>query len=237
MPEEQEEKTVRILTFSGKQSDWDMWSKKFLAMAKRKKYKGVLTGTIAIPNETAALTAEPEKKARDANERAYSDLILSCNDEISFGIVDNATTTENPSRNANLAWRELVDHYDPDTGTIVVELKREFSTSRIKLGQKPEEWIQHLEKIRAKLRKHGTRLDDNDIMIQVLNNLPESYDSTVERLEVKFNEGSLTVKEMKRDIASKHRRLERYENQEENDDKEETALIAKQFKGRCKNWT
>ena len=63
MTDEQEEKSIRALTFSGKDEDWDMWSKKFLAMAQRKKYKNVLTGKTNIPKEDATLTDEDEKKA------------------------------------------------------------------------------------------------------------------------------------------------------------------------------
>ena len=97
MTEEQEEKSIRVLTFSGKDEDWDMWSKKFLAIAQRKKYKDVLTGKKQIPKEDEDLTDDEEKKAREANEKAYSDLILSCTDEISFGLVEGATTNDNPS--------------------------------------------------------------------------------------------------------------------------------------------
>ena len=90
MVNNQEEKSIRILTFSGKDEDWDMWSKKFLAMAQRKKYKNVLTGKAAIPREDTVLTDDDEKKTREANEKAYSDLILSCTDEVSFGLIESA---------------------------------------------------------------------------------------------------------------------------------------------------
>ena len=37
-----EEKSIRIIEFSGKQSDWDGWSEKFLAKAEHKGYKKLL---------------------------------------------------------------------------------------------------------------------------------------------------------------------------------------------------
>ena len=92
MTNKQEEKSIHVLTFSGKDEDWDMWSKKFLAMAQHKKYKNVLTGKTNIPKEDATLTDNDEKKAREANEKAYSDLILSRTDEVSFGLVEGAIT-------------------------------------------------------------------------------------------------------------------------------------------------
>ena len=33
-----EERAIRIIEFSGKQSDWDGWSEKFLAKAEMKRY-------------------------------------------------------------------------------------------------------------------------------------------------------------------------------------------------------
>ena len=50
---ETEERSIRILTFLVKEEDWDMWSKKFLAMAVRKKYKKILLGDIMVPKENA----------------------------------------------------------------------------------------------------------------------------------------------------------------------------------------
>ena len=155
MVKDQEEKSIRILTFSGKDEDWDMWSKKFLAMAQRKKYKSVLTGKTAIPREDAVLTDDNEKKAREANEKAYSDLILSCTDEVSFGLIESAVTNENPSGDCSLTWKELNSEYDPDMGTALADLKKEFAQSKLELEQKPEEWIRSLEKIQTKLKTHG----------------------------------------------------------------------------------
>ena len=76
MVHDQKEKSIGVLTFSWKDEDWDMWSKKFLAMAQRKKYKDVLTGKTTIPKEDATLTNDNKKEARAANEKAYSNLIL-----------------------------------------------------------------------------------------------------------------------------------------------------------------
>ena len=102
MMSDQDEKAIRVLNFSGKQDDWDMWSRKFLAMAYRKKYQGVLTGKTPIPKESAILTNDDEKKAAKANTRAYSDLMLSCSN-ITFGIVESAVTNDNPNGDSTMA--------------------------------------------------------------------------------------------------------------------------------------
>ena len=115
---DQDEKAIRVLNFSGKQDDWDMWSRKFLAMAYRKKYQGVLTGKTPIPKESAILTTKDETKAAEANTRAHSDLMLSCSDMITFGIVESAVTNDNPNGYSTMAWKLLKEKYDADTGTM-----------------------------------------------------------------------------------------------------------------------
>ena len=100
-----------------------------------------------IPKEDETLMNDDEKKAREANEKAYSDLILSCTNEVSFGLVEGAITDDNPSGDSALAWKELNEEYDPDVGTALANLKREFAQSKLDVEQKPEEWIRSLEKI------------------------------------------------------------------------------------------
>ena len=38
------EKAIRVLPFSGKREEWNMWSKKFLARAKKLGYRHILKG-------------------------------------------------------------------------------------------------------------------------------------------------------------------------------------------------
>ena len=197
MTDKQEEKSICVLTFSGKDEDWDMWSKKFLAMAQRKKYKDILTGKTNIPKEDATLTNEDEKKAREANEKAYSDLILSCTDEVSFGLVEGAITKDNPSGDSALAWKEFNEEYDPDVGTALADLKREFAQSKLDVEQKPEEWIRSLEKIQTKLKTHGHEIMKDDMILHILSNLPEEYDNTIERLEESYGTKTLDLKTIK----------------------------------------
>ena len=59
------EKTIRIVQFSGKKTDWRMWSKQFLAMSGKKGYKEVLTGKVTVP----AATETPDAIAQDTLSR------------------------------------------------------------------------------------------------------------------------------------------------------------------------
>ncbi len=77
-------KSIQLLVFYGKTSDWEGWSKKFLARGKRLGYKKLLLGRDKIPTETEyqqALTSNEKDymKHLESNEQAYEKIILSIN--------------------------------------------------------------------------------------------------------------------------------------------------------------
>ena len=70
-----------------------MWSKKFLAMSAKKNYKNVLIGKTAIPaaSDVISTSDDAEKarlKAREGNNNAYHNLILSNINNVAFNIMD-----------------------------------------------------------------------------------------------------------------------------------------------------
>ena len=67
MEETNDEKTIRVITFSGKKTEWPIWEEKFLARAARKKYKDVLLRKVEIPKSTDDLTtSNTENKKKKA---------------------------------------------------------------------------------------------------------------------------------------------------------------------------
>ena len=163
-----------------------MWSKKFLALSGRKKYKDLLTGITTTPPAADAIdvsqTGGPEKqKAQDENEMAYHNLVLANPNKVAFNIINNATTTDLPDGDAALAWKRLSGKYESKSATNVVDLVRKFSQSRLtSLNKDPDEWIVDLEIMKARLDDMNYPITDTSFFIHVLNNLPEEYDSIVE---------------------------------------------------------
>ena len=130
------EKTIKIIEFNGKINEFRMWHKKFLARATLKGYKLTLLGKVAVPKhdeELSGSSAEVKRKqnARKANNMMYSDLLLCMTDEVGFGTVTEATSEDLPDGDAALAWKKLVEKYQPKTGANMVQLKLEFATSRM----------------------------------------------------------------------------------------------------------
>ena len=95
-----------------------MWSKQFLARAHKKGYKAILEGKVQVPHDNEVIPDDNDankKKllARQMNEEAYSDLLLSMKTEAAFNLVDAATTPELPHGSAKVAWDNLNKRYLP----------------------------------------------------------------------------------------------------------------------------
>jgi len=155
-------KTIRIIPFSGKEEDWNWWSKTFMATATVKGYKDVL---VPIDPETPA--------ELDDNNLAYNDLILSCQEDISFGIIEESVSTTFPNGDARVAWKNLRDRFEPNTGAAKVQLKQEFHQTKLSNADKdPDPWMTSLELKRRRLTL-GATMKDDDMILHILNSLPK----------------------------------------------------------------
>ena len=52
-------------------------------------------------------------RLRKANKRAYCDLVLACQGDIGFDLVDETVTADLLESDANLAWKKLKERFDP----------------------------------------------------------------------------------------------------------------------------
>ena len=43
-------KAIKVLKFTGKESEWDHWSEKFIALTRARGFAGILLGTEQAPN-------------------------------------------------------------------------------------------------------------------------------------------------------------------------------------------
>lgn len=98
-------KVSRVIGFSRKEEDWNKWSKTFLAMATIKGYRSAL-----IPEN------EDKNISSKDNVRAYSNLIIACQDNVVFGFIEEATSVMFTNGDAKVAWRNLKEKFEPTTG-------------------------------------------------------------------------------------------------------------------------
>ena len=127
-----EENAIRIITFSGKKSDWRQWSQKFLAVVHRRGFRSYIDGTNTI---TSASTDNEMK----LNTAGYNELLLSMKDDVSFGLVDDSTTTVCPEGDARLAWTKLESKFESQTSASRVKLMNQLTSNKLeKLLQDPD---------------------------------------------------------------------------------------------------
>jgi hypothetical protein len=213
-------KAIRIIPFSGKDEDWNRWSKTFLATATIKGYREILQ-----PNDP---TTEIDKKG---NMFAYNDLVLSCQDDVTFGIIDESISQDYPDGDARLAWSNLKKRFEPNTGAAKVQLKLEFSQLKLEnVEEDPDPWMTMLELKRRRLKTMGVDMKDEDLILHILSNLPKEYEVVIEMCEENLSSGTLSIATLKERIRARFQRL-----QKSSENKEEAiGLFAKkQFKKSC----
>ena len=128
MSEDQTEnlKTIRVLTFSSKQQDWDEWSQKFLSMALERGYRDIIEDKERLPTESLKndnsgnyQLNESErndlKRKRKANVRGYRDLQLACK-HLAFQLVSIAKMKILPNGCLKTAWESLKEDFEPTEG-------------------------------------------------------------------------------------------------------------------------
>ena len=248
-------KSIRVIEFSGRTTDWEGWSEKFLARAKRKGYKKLLLGTLPVPKASEYAEADGKSDAAskkvvnlgDKNEEAFEDVILSVNHttkegKVAFSLVKNCKTSDFPEGNCKFAWDRLVAKYAPKTAPSLLKLKKQFANSKLGDADKhPDEWITELESLRNDMDKISlsARMTDQDFMIHVLNNLPVEYDVVLDGMESRLmlpdeDANKLTIEDIRAKLNNRFERMDERESQA----KQEVALIAnfqRQFKGICRN--
>ena len=228
-----EEKAIRIIPFSGKKNDWRQWSRKFLAIAHRRGFKEYLDGTKTI---TSTSSADEIQK----NTQAYNEMLLAMSDDVSFGLVDESTTTLCPDGDAKLAWTKLQSKFESQTSASRVKLMNQFTNNKLrKLSQDPDVWISELELLRTRLQKMGSNIDESYVMIHIMNNLPSAYDNLIDSLEDKLGASTdaLTLESLREKLSEKYEKIKmrkRFKTEESDSDDDEKALFAGgKFKGRC----
>lgn len=71
-------------------------------------------------------TDAEELEARVANRKGYNALILACDDDVRFDLIDQAKTTRHPKGDACEAWINLKTKFEPEDGLSMIELKEDF---------------------------------------------------------------------------------------------------------------
>ena len=78
-------------------------------------------------------------RLRKVNNHACCDLVLACQGDIGFDLVDKAVTVDLPKGGLNLAWTKLKERFDPQDAGDKLRLKEKFTNSKL------SDWRENLE--------------------------------------------------------------------------------------------
>jgi gag-polypeptide of LTR copia-type len=171
---------MKLMEFSGEQSDWNKWSRTFLARSNIRGYKNILVGKWIVTDKDSE---EEQMKHAEKNDAGYAELLMSCQSDAVFGIIDNARSDNFPDGDVKVAWEDLMGKFEPNTKTALVATKLEFSKSKLESASDPDEWMKELESLRRRLEVMGSKIEEVDMVVHILNNLPSENDTMVETLE------------------------------------------------------
>ena len=215
-----DEKTIRILAFTGKKEDWNMWSEKFMAKASIRGFDEILEGTLKCPKDDATNLNKKEETAKALNKIAFNELVLSATDNVTASLIKSAKYGSIRKGDAHDAWNKLKAKYEPNTGKELLDLNKEYMALDMKVSDDPEEFITELSELRSRMKKEPFNqvIEEQSYLLRILNGLPSEYENVVERLEELLAEEELTVEKVKETVRSKYKRLKSSMGIENEDD-------------------
>ena len=218
-------KAIKVLNFSGKESEWDHLSEKFIALTRARGFAGILLGTEQAPDadeeidrkksdgsyELTDAERKEKKRLRQANGNAYINWQLSC-DELSYDLVSLAKTEELPDGCARDAWERLTSEYDLTEGEDKITLLTMFQQNQWKdVRTNITVWLTSLAIQVNKLKKLHHVLDEEYQITHILASLPREYSSVVEQVKIDRRTSSalITMDEVKKRLKGRYLQLKR----------------------------
>ena len=239
------ETIVKVIRFS-RAKDWSTWKELFLAKIGR---KDPVVRKVFNLKEEFKMTTEDGLETQEITKnkatmrKAYEELLMSMDYSTSegkaaFNIVKRAKMS-NGEGDARLAFSRLMKRFEPKTSIERGKLLKQFYSSKCKGQEDPEAFVYEMEDLRNRIQEanNGVEIiDDDGFMNQVLNSLPETYDSLTEKLQAdidKKGDDKLTIEDMAEQLALKFSKLRMHQGEAQ--DHDETALVGfnNQFKKKC----
>ena len=218
-------KAIKVLKFEGKESEWERWSEKFVALARARGFAGILLGTEQAPNadedidrkktdgiyELTEAERKEKKRLRQANGNAYINLQLSCED-LPYDLVSLAKTEELPDGCARDAWERLTSEYDLTEGEDKITLLTMFQQNQLEdVRTNITVWLTSLAMQVIKLKKLHHVLDEEYQITHILASLPREYSSVVEQVKIDRRTSStlITMDEVKKRLKERYLQLKK----------------------------
>ena len=138
-------------------------------------------GSIVEPEATAEAAAKADYKKK-AN-RAMSTIVLSVNDGLLYLITE--------CTGAKQAWDKLQAHFERDTLSNKLFLKKRYFRSVMREGSSAEDHMKYMKELSNKLAAINAAVSEEDQVVTLLGSLPDSYSTLVIALETCVDDLSL----------------------------------------------
>ena len=200
-------KAIRVLKFTGKESEWDHWSEKFVALGRARGFAGILLSTEQAHRadedtdkkksdgsyELTDAEGKEKKRLRQANGNAYINLQLSC-EELPYDLVFLAKTEELPDGCTRDAWERLTSECDLTEGEDKITLLSMFQQNPLEdVRTNITVWLTSMAIQVNKLKKRNHVLDEEYQVTHILASLPREYSSVVEQVKIDRRTGSTLI--------------------------------------------
>ena len=163
-------------------------------------------------------------------------MILANAHHVAFNIVDKEVTTDIPYGDSQKAWIDLGNNYNSKNSTAIVQLSNQFINSKLSnMTDDPEEWIVEIKILQARLDQMGYQISEKHLLIHILYNVPEKYESVVEA-DKKFlmdTTNMLDVETLKTHLHNKWVKFGLRSRTYDDNVNSKTLIRERQFKGRC----
>ena len=159
--------------------NYSTWKYKLKYLLIAKELWGLVDGTTEEPTE-AADKAAYQKKAN----QAMSVIVLSISDNLLYLI----TTCNSPKA----VWDPLQSHFERDTLSNKLFLKKKYFRAVMKEGASIEEHLKYMKETTDKLAAINAVISEEDQIVTLLGSLPDSFDPLVTALEARVETLTLT---------------------------------------------
>ena len=58
------------------------------------------------------------------SNKGFAELIINCEADVAFGIIQTSRSEEHPEGDAHLAWTRLINKYEPTTKSNMMKMKK-----------------------------------------------------------------------------------------------------------------
>jgi gag-polypeptide of LTR copia-type len=193
------ETSVKLILFSGKKSNWDLWSFAFESRGVIHGYMSLLLGEETAPTATAFKAICPDTTDNDEkaklrlyrlNSLTFSHLVTSMDiskdaTKVAINLLCACKSTDYPNGDAYAALKALNGYYNAKSMASAQMLLSNYHAMELKMNQDPAVFIANMQSMRAKIEEAdlSQAITDQAFILQIINKLPEQYDSVRDILE------------------------------------------------------